>query len=114
MTTHHSVKAEVSVYYDGRVYIGVKAREKLELGYNDKVTVTIPRQMKDDIEVTGYLNAANSFGCGVDLFRELRGRENSSGPQKVEAIVEKRARTWEDNNGMTKHRYDGYQTLDCK
>lgn len=116
MSRTNGVAAEVSIHYDGRVYIGVKAKEKLGIGYNDRVHVTIPRENSPDITASGCLTKADTIGAGSDTYRMVSDKnEESHGTTKhVDAIVEPQSRTWDEAHGLTEVRWDGYNILDAK
>jgi len=116
MSRSNEVAAEVSLNHDGSVYIGIEAREKLGVGYNDRVRVTIPRDDSPDVTVNGCLNSANTIAAGISTYREFTSEEEEfrGSVKHVEAIVEPQSRTWDEANGLTEVRWDGYNTLDAK
>jgi len=107
----NAVRAEVSIRPNGRVYVGVEARRRLGLDYNDGVRVTFVNR-RDNKEVTGYIDSSHHIYCGRSLHETVKHRE--SGTIHREALVQPTVLSWDDEAGLTDRRSDGHYTLDCK
>jgi hypothetical protein len=103
MVAETTIEAEISVRKDGSIYVGVKAREMLGVGYNDEITITFREKgpSGSDITISGMLDSGNSIYVGKDLTHTIRS-DNSEGvlstPEHINAIVAKGNKNWYDEN----------------
>lgn len=109
----NEVAAEVSARESGVVYIGIEARRKLGVGYNDKVKVEIPDAGR---VVKGSLNAGHHISVGKSVASELMdvGEEHQSATARVQGIVKKVSGTWDDDHELTEERHEKVPHLDSK
>ncbi len=111
--SNKTVAAEISVYENGCVYIGLKAKKSLGLLYNDNVEVTIP-----DIGrvIEGSLSSSNQICTTQKTVSEVKkfGEQSSGATWHIEALVQKASGTWDDDHSLTQERSEPYFTLDSK
>lgn len=105
MSEASSVKAQVSVTPGGSLYVGVEARQRLGLGYNDPVRVEFP-DSEGFNAFTGFLTTANEFYIGRENARRLRS-DDAIGSERLEAVVSRGGSlTWDDVNDLSESRWD--------
>jgi hypothetical protein len=93
--------AEVSIYEsNGALYLGIEVLEKLQVGYNDKVAISIPSAGET---VTGFIDSGARIHVGRQKVREIKEQatltDAAHGSPAVEAEVEPARQVWEDVNG---------------
>ena len=111
---HKKVGAEVSLRRTGVVYVGVEARERLGIGYNDGVRVSFPQENGEDIVVSGHLDSAHNIRISRATFERVKKTGETTRTIHRDAIVEPLARSWDDQHDLTENRFDGYDRLDCE
>ena len=94
-----TIQAEVSVREKGSVYVGVKAREMLGVGYNDELSITFPDKgpSESDLTISGCLDTGNSIYVGRELARTLQPDDTIGATAHIEAVIKKGKKTWYDN-----------------
>ncbi len=109
----NAVAAEVSAQKDGSLYIGIEARRKLGVSYNDNIKVEIPSFGR---VVKGAVNSAGSIQAGRDVTSEAFESEECrhSATEHIDAIVRKVTGTWDDDHGLTEERHEKVSHLDSK
>lgn len=103
-----TIEAEVSVRNNGSVYLGVKSREMLGVGYNDNVSITFEGEgpSGSDITVSGSLDSSSNIYIGKELCNKLGDSYDVGiGTKHINAIVEKADGSWYDDKERTERRW---------
>lgn len=112
------VAAEVSVRKNGNLYIGIKARDYLDVGYNDEVSVRLhdagPRG--SDVTVSGHIDAGGHIYIGTGLARSIHEETESRLTETVHthATIAPGTGVWEDDNDPITSRYEAVPHLKGK
>lgn len=99
------VAANISARSDGRLYVGIKARRMLGVGFDDKVKVEIPeagRVVEGALDSSGHISVGKEITDSV--FAEGESRHGSTA--HVDAIVKRATGTWDDDHELTEERHN--------
>jgi len=112
--TKATTDAEVSISHETHtMYVGIKAREDLDVGYNDPVAIITETPDGEEIREFGFLTSASQIHVGIDTVRKF-GDPDEGATTRVEAIVESLSGAWEDNKNRLARRWDSVPTLENK
>lgn len=103
-----TVAAQVSAYDTGKLYVPTKARDLLNLGYNDGVEVRIPEfgGRDTDVSVRGHLNSSGQIQVGRSITEPLfDGEERFKQTTHIEARIEPTGTEWGDDKDDTDKRW---------
>lgn len=105
----NTVAAKVSVVDDGSIYVPVKVRDLLGLGYNDGVELRIPEfgGSDTDVSVRGHLTSANQIYVGRSITNPLCDQQetNLKRTTHVEAEIQPTGEKWGDDKEGTDKRW---------
>lgn len=102
--TNSTKKATVSVNSNG-IYIGVKARKALGVGYNDEVRLTFPSV---GIFVVGSLTSASMISISHEKKKMLKkaGEHAQGSTWHITAEVSETGGSWYDGRDLDEERYN--------